>query len=433
MATKGTSKTYEEILAEENAAGKKTYNETAAKTKGAAAQKIANQNAVIDGAAQNTAAQYQKTIDEAPKRFAAQLDDNYIDELVARKNLENSMADMGLTDSGLNRGQQTAISVMRGNADAKTRQQQQDYITAAQQAIDQVLAEAEQKKASHASEINAGTEDYLAQLWTTVQQNARANATSRYNAQLEAEAEAEEQALKLQYGLMETLIKEGMSYDDAYRTVFGNTTSLSDAKHPIYDGVASVANIPRLIVDAVRGAAQKINSVTGADNGTTTEQPEESVTLPGVDGVISGGYNTVKSWADTNLAKALKNGTISKERAAESLYAQVIGAYGVEPHKKLALQESLKQTPEQTQAHESASTALWNIAYDLGIEDEMAEVCEVSLDSVPTKYTGGRIKSRSSGVATSKATKPATTATAKTEGDGLLGWIEGFFSDYNTR
>ncbi len=205
MATRGTGKTYEEILAEENATGKKTYDEAAAKTKETAAQKITNQNAVIDSAAQNTTAQYQKTIDEAPKRFAGQLDDNYIDELVARKNLENSMADMGLTDSGLNRGQQTAISVMRGNADAKTRQQQQDFVSAAQQTIDQVLAEAEREKASYANEVNTGVEDYLAQLWATVQQNAQANATSRFNAQeesldaaykaqLEAEAEAEKRA-----------------------------------------------------------------------------------------------------------------------------------------------------------------------------------------------------------------------------------------------
>ncbi len=194
MATRGTGKTYEEILAEENAAGKTTYDETATKTKETAAQKIANQSAVIDSAAQNTTSQYQETIDEAPKKFAGQYDSNYIDELVARKNLENSMADMGLTDSGLSRSQQTAISVMRGNADAKTRQQQQDYVTAAQQAIDQVLAQAEQDKVSYANEVNASTDDYLTQLWSTVMQNAQTNATSRYNAQLEAEAEAEKRA-----------------------------------------------------------------------------------------------------------------------------------------------------------------------------------------------------------------------------------------------
>lgn len=414
MATRGTGKTYEEILAEENSAGKKTYDEAAAKTKETAAQKITNQNAVIDSAAQNTTAQYQKTIDEAPKRFAGQLDDNYIDELVARKNLENSMADMGLTDSGLNRGQQTAISVMRGNADAKTRQQQQDFVSAAQQAIDQVLAEAEREKTSYANEINTGVEDYLAQLWATVQQNSQASATSRFNAQEEsldaaykAQLEAEEQAIKLQYGLLETLIKEGMSYEDAYKTIFGSTE---------------------------QAAPQGANDATSPNTSALgdTSQTNATPTVAGVKGMISGGYNTIGSWAEQNVAKGLKNGTISKERAAESLYAQILDVYGVEPHKKLTLQESLKQTPEDVQKGENALTALWNTAYDLGIEDEMAELCEVSLGDVPTKYTGGRKKATSSGTASSKATKP-TTSSKKDDDDGLLGWLQGFFSDYNTQ
>ncbi len=442
MATRGKGKTYEEILAEENATGKKTYDEAAAKTKETAAQKISNQNAVIDSAAQNTTAQYQKTIDESSKRFAGQYDDNYIDELVARKNLENSMADMGLTDSGLNRSQQTAISVMRGNADAKTRQQQQDFISAVQQAIDQVLAEAERDKASYANEINTGVEDYLAQLWTTVQQNAQANATSRYNtqeesldaaykAQLEAEAEAEKRAqewakallsqgyivdndgnvvalplkiTELQNSMIQTLVKEGMSYEDAYKTVVG--TALQTEPPAVDD--ASTTDV------------------------ATTNTP---ATNTDVIGVISGRYKTIKSWAEYNLAKGLKSGTISKESAAKSLYAQVIATYGVDPHEKRKLtipetREQIRQDIEDAQKCESALVALWNTAYDLGIEDEMAELCEVSLGDISTRYTGGRIKTTSSGTASSKGTKPPASSEKDDDG-GLIGWFKRFVSDYN--
>ena len=445
MATRGTGKTYEEILAEENATGKKTYDEAAVKTKETAAQKIANQNAVIDSAAQSTTARYQKTIDEAPKRFAGQLDDNYIDELVARKNLENTMADMGLTDSGLNRSQQTAISVMRGNADAKTRQQQQDFVSAAQQAIDQVLAEAEREKASYANEINTGTEDYLAQLLATVRQNAQANATSRFNAQeesldaaykaqLEAEAEAEKRTqewakallsqgymvdnygnvvalplkiTELQNSMIQTLVKEGMSYEDAYKKVVGMTLQTE----------------PPAVNDA------STTDVAAQSGAKTTNTPATNI---GVKGVISGGYKTIGSWAEQNIAKGLKNGTISKESAAQSLYAQILDTYGVEPYKKLPLQESLKQTPEDIQMGENALTALWNTAYDLGIEEEMAELCEVSLGDVPTKYTGGRKKVTSSGTVSSKGTKPPVSSEKDDDG-GLLGWLKGLFSDYNAR
>ncbi len=446
MATRGTGKTYEKILAEENSAGKKTYDEAAAKTKETAAQKISNQNAVIDSAAQNTTAQYQKTIDEAPKKFAGQYDDNYIDELVARKNLENTMADMGLTDSGLNRSQQTAISVMRGNADSQTRAQQQNYVTAAQQAIDQVLAQAEQDKASYANEVNASTDDYLAQLWASLMQNAQANATSRFNAQeesldaaykaqLEAEAEAEKRAqewskallsqgytvdnsgnivalpkdtasdrLKLQYGLIETLVKEGVSYEDAVAMVMGDT---EQKKNDV--------------------ATDDVALPTGTQDGTI-------LPTAGIDGVISGGYNSIGAWAEQNLAKNINNSTISKENAAASLYAQILDTYKVEPHKKYTTQEMLKMTPEEAQAGENALKALWSTAYDLGIEDEMAELCEVPLSSVPTKYTGGRKKTTSSGTVSSKGTKltastAATKAAASNKDDGgVLDWFGNFWS-----
>lgn len=204
MATRGTGKTFEEFLEEAMESGKSKYNETEAKVRGDAEQNINNQNAVIDKAAQAKTSQYQKNIDEAPQRFAGAYDASYIDELVARKNLENTMADMGLTDSGLNRSQQTAISVMRGNADAKTRAQQNDYVTNLQDSIDQVLAQAETDKATYANQVNSNTDSYLSQLWTSMEQNANTTAASRYKAQeesldaiykaeLEAEAEAEKQ------------------------------------------------------------------------------------------------------------------------------------------------------------------------------------------------------------------------------------------------
>lgn len=207
MATRGTGKTFEEFLEEAMESGKSKYNETEAKVRGDAEQNINNQNAVIDKAAQAKTSQYQKNIDEAPQRFAGAYDASYIDELVARKNLENTMADMGLTDSGLNRSQQTAISVMRGNADAKTRAQQNDYVTNLQDSIDQVLAQAEADKASYANQVNSSADSHLSQLWSAMEQNANSTAASRYKAQeesldaiykaeLEAEAEAEKQRLE---------------------------------------------------------------------------------------------------------------------------------------------------------------------------------------------------------------------------------------------
>lgn len=186
MATRKDGKKLEEFQAEQMREADKTYKETAERINESAEQKITEQNQVIDSSAAVLKNQYQDRIDEVPKKFAGDFDGHLIDELVARKNLENTMADLGMTDSGLNRSQQAAISVMRGNADAETRRQQRDYITAAEQAIDQVLAQAETDKATYANSVNAQKRDQLDQLRTTVDQNAATNAVNLYNAQEES-------------------------------------------------------------------------------------------------------------------------------------------------------------------------------------------------------------------------------------------------------
>lgn len=501
MATRGTGKTWDEILATQKTEGDKTYTETENRVKDSAAKKIESQNAVIDSAAAVTRNQYQARIDEAPKKFAGDFDGNLIDELVARKNLENTMADLGLTDSGLNRSQQTAVSIMRGNADAETRRQQRDYVTDAEQAIDQVLAQAETDKANFANQVNGSTQDYLDQLWASVQQNSATNATNIYNAQeesldkiYEADVNAEiaaadreqeyylemlkagyiqdangnwvkdtteadrkynlemlklgyvpdgkggwvkdptgmlldynknlipkglmmdatgnitqlpgsdnssnqsvDEMTKLKYGLVETLIKEGMTYQEAYNAVFGTVAP---------DGTA-----PPVIPDSTT---------------PTNDQTEVS---------ISGTYNSIGSWAEHNLAPAIKKNTMTKKRAAEALFAQVIQDTGFVPYSgsEQRLPPSSAEMQILVEKSKTAYMALWNTAYDLGIEDEMAEVCGVPLSSVPLEYTGGRRKSTTVATVTSDP-PPTNTSTAnqdKGEG-GILGWIKKFISDYST-
>jgi hypothetical protein len=183
---------------------------------------------------------------------------------------------------------------------------------------------------------------------------------------------------------------------------------------------------------------EKTDDVAVENDDSATTSPDDT-TVAETEDVISGGYKSISSWAQQNISKGLSNGTISKDRAAEMLYAQILDTYKIEPHKKLNFNSALKQTPENIQLTENALTALWNTAYDLDIMEEMAELCEVSLSSVPAKYTGGRKKTTSSGTVSSKGTKStASTAATKTaasnkDDGGILGWLKGFISDYNTR
>ncbi len=148
---------------------------------------------------------YEDSIRDAERAEKSQLDDNYIDELVARKNIENTMADMGMTDSGLNRGQQTAISVMRGNADAGARRKKVDRVQSLRDAIDQVMLGGEQQKTAYQQQQSAALSEWYQNQLLTNKQNARTAAVEQYNAETEA-IEKQQEAIRKQN---ETMIKNG--------------------------------------------------------------------------------------------------------------------------------------------------------------------------------------------------------------------------------
>ena len=105
--------------------GQGTLNQIHEQRKQSDQQLIDSMNAAID---RNTAAStkpYQAQIEQLPEAYQKQFDANAVQELVGRRKVEEAMANMGLTDSGLNRTQQTALSVQRGNADAAARLEQQ--------------------------------------------------------------------------------------------------------------------------------------------------------------------------------------------------------------------------------------------------------------------------------------------------------------------
>ena len=132
---------------------------------------------------------YQKKIDRLPQEYGSLYDANAVQEAVGRRQLEERMANMGITDSGLNRTQQTALTVQRGNADAAVRAQQQKAADELTQALNEVLANAAAQKQTQAANIfGQGSTDILN------------NRTSLYN-----------NALNIASGLY------GTDLDEAYR------------------------------------------------------------------------------------------------------------------------------------------------------------------------------------------------------------------------
>lgn len=96
------TKAYKNLVAQYNSANKK-YLEDIAKT--------------YDAKRKNAKAQANTSASELEKDFRKSYDLNEIENLIARRQLSEKMAKLGLTQSGLNASSNTALAISRKNAD----------------------------------------------------------------------------------------------------------------------------------------------------------------------------------------------------------------------------------------------------------------------------------------------------------------------------
>lgn len=147
-------------------------------------------NAAYDNSGKAYSEKIQSEIGALPQKYRPQYDANAVQELVNRRQVAEAMANYGLTDSGLNRSQQTAISLQRGNADYGTRQQQAEEQRTMEQAIRDYLANVEFQKASAAAQANLQAHNDIMNNYNSLFASGLQNAASLYGADLEAEAAA---------------------------------------------------------------------------------------------------------------------------------------------------------------------------------------------------------------------------------------------------
>ena len=164
---------------------KRAEEDIAQKEKDAAERK-AQINATLDQSAAAQTGVYEQAIADAPLQSRALYDQNALDEAVNRKKIQETLANMGMTDSGLSSSMHTALAVQKSRADNQVRADERQTIRAYESAIDQILADTEAQKASAAIEIDQGVADYRIERKAQAETNATNTATSLYNAELEA-------------------------------------------------------------------------------------------------------------------------------------------------------------------------------------------------------------------------------------------------------
>ena len=215
-------------------------------------------NAAIDRATASSTNPYKTQMEQLPSQYQSLFDANAVQELVGRRQVQEAMANMGLTDSGLNRTQQTALSVQRGNADASVRLAQQQKTQELQDKISQLVENAAAQKQQQEASIRANTSDWYNTLLSNFYSTAQQQGTSLYNAEQEraaAAAEAERQRL----------IAAADAEAKAKQQDFENQLSIAKI---LQDSGASSEEVNRYLQRAASGAG---NGTLISDTTSTTQ------------------------------------------------------------------------------------------------------------------------------------------------------------------
>ena len=212
-------------------------------------------NQAIDAATRPVQQQYQQQIENVPEQYKKLYSANAVQQMVGRKLLEEQMANMGLTNSGLNRTQQTALTLQRGNADNSVRTQEQAAQDELNAALSKLLADAAAQKQQQAAQItnqaasdilnnrtslynnavNAAIQEYDAAQQAELKSQYEKQLTaleSQYNARLAqemAKAEKNQQAMQQRLEQMQKAYQQAMQ-QTAYE---GNSSELSGANSPL--------------------------------------------------------------------------------------------------------------------------------------------------------------------------------------------------------
>ncbi len=170
-----------------------------------ATDEIKKKQAAVDNSVAAVKAQGEKDIESTKASYEDEFRKNNLNQIINEEKVKERMANLGLTDSGLNRSQQTAIQLQRSNADAATIRNRQAAVDEIRKGIADYVTAAEAKKVDIDSTVRSN--------WM---QKADANAVALYNQQ-----EANNAAIRAaKIKALEKLIEKNTEANNERKTAF---------------------------------------------------------------------------------------------------------------------------------------------------------------------------------------------------------------------
>lgn len=266
----------------------------------------------IDKSTASAAKPYQTQIEQLPSQYQKLYDTNAVQELVNRRQVQETMANMGLTDSGLNRTQQTAIAIQRGNADAAARLEQQQKTQELQDKIAQLMESGAAQKQQQEAAIRNDSANWYNNLLGDMYNNAVNMGYNQYNTDVAREDENKRWAEQLRQNELDRQAQldaaKKQAELEAQQQAFENTMKIVDAmnkadasQEDIYSYLASAGYVKN-----------------GTSTATLDQKTKDSAYYRGnyLAGKISAGKMT-KQEAVADIVNSFNGNTAAMKVAAE--------------------------------------------------------------------------------------------------------------------
>ncbi len=141
----------------------------------------------VDKQVQEVTAGYRQQQQQATDDTWAMLERNALDEALNRQAVDQRMANLGLTNSGLAVSSQEAVTVRRNYRDQQEKRQLSEYVAKLEEAISQAQAEGEAKKDALQQTSDAKFNDWYTSLEQKAYNNADKTAAQLYEDDLKAQ------------------------------------------------------------------------------------------------------------------------------------------------------------------------------------------------------------------------------------------------------
>lgn len=231
------------------------------------AQALKENDELYEQRSESVRSLYEDQIEESGREYDDLERSNAVQKLINEREIAESMANMGLTNSGLNRTQQTAVQLSAANNSSKIARERQSMVNSLTREMTSMLADIELNRSNDAQSIN---QTYDSMVDSATQEQYKTN--QEYLASLaEIQAQAAAQAAAAQASAASTQAKSSYIIKTNGGLLSRNFTGwLSD------NGVDTIYNESDRTVTYVDNNSGKkttfsygINPYTGNDNRTT--------------------------------------------------------------------------------------------------------------------------------------------------------------------